>query len=82
MKHCMAGMLIALAVGLPCYLDSESLFAGLWAALMGGIVTGAVKEYTDNAHDGGRWDWIDLLCTATGALFAALFIVLLHYGKG
>ena len=81
MKHYVAGMLIALAVGLPCYLDSGSLFAGLWAAMMGGIVAGAVKEYTDNAHD-GCWDWIDLLCTATGALFAALFIVLLHYGKG
>jgi hypothetical protein len=49
--------------------------------MMGGIVASAVKEYTDNAHD-GCWDWIDLMCTATGALFAALFIVLLHCGKG
>ena len=80
--HVLAGLLIAAAVGLPCYLESLNLFAGLWSALTGGIIAGGVKEYCDMRTEGNKWDWIDFAATCIGAVLVALFIVGLHYGKG
>lgn len=79
--HILAGLLIAAVVGVPCYVNTHDLFAGLWGAMMGGIVAGAVKEYTDNAH-AGCWDWKDLAFTCIGVAIAVLFILGLHFGKG
>jgi hypothetical protein len=80
--HVLAGLLIAAAVGLPCYLESINLFAGLWSALTSGIIAGGVKEYCDMRTEGNKWDWLDFGCTCLGAVIVALFIILLHYGKG
>lgn len=80
-KHIIAGMLIALVIGLPVYIESNNLFAGLWAALSG-VVAGAVKEYTDMSHDGSVWSWRDFGCTCLGVVIAEVFILMLHYGRG
>ena len=40
--HVLAGLLVAAFVGLPCYLESLNLFAGLWSALTSGIIAGGV----------------------------------------
>ena len=80
--HVLAGLLVAAFVGLPCYLESLNLFAGLWSALTSGIIAGGVKEYCDMRTDGNKWDWLDFAATCIGAVIVALFIVLLHYGKG
>ena len=80
--HVLAGLLIAVAVGLPAYLESLNLFAGLWSALTSGIIAGGVKEYCDMRTEGNKWDWLDFGCTCLGAVIVALFIILLHYGKG
>lgn len=79
--HVLAGVLVAAFVGLPCYLESLNLFAGLWSAIVSGIIAGGVKEWSDYQHD-NKWDWRDLLATCIGAAAVALFIVLLHYAKG
>lgn len=79
-KHIMAGALIAGAVGLPCYVNSNDLFAGLWACLAG-VIAGIVKEWCDN-HYAWERDWKDLLATCAGVLIAVLLIVCLHFGKG
>lgn len=79
-QHIIAGLLIAMAVALPCYLDSLNLFAGLWACVSG-IIAGGVKEWSDMAHD-GEFDWRDFAFTCIGAAVVAVFIVLLHYAKG
>ena len=81
-QHILAGLLIAMAVGLPAYLESLNLFAGLWASLTGGIIAGGVKEWCDMRTPGNKWDWLDFGCTVIGAVLVALFIVGMHYGKG
>lgn len=80
--HVLAGLLIAAAVGLPAYLESVNLFAGLWSSLTGGIIAGGVKEWCDLRTEGNKWDWLDFLATCIGAVLVALFIICLHYGKG
>ena len=79
--HVLAGLLVAALVGLPCYLESINLFAGLWSALVSGIIIGCCKEWLDyNAS--GKWEWQELLATIGGAVAVAVFIILLHFGKG
>ena len=80
--HVLAGLLIAAAVGLPAYLESINLFAGLWASLTSGIIAGGVKEFCDMRTEGNKWDWLDFGCTVIGAVVVALFILGMHYGKG
>ena len=36
--HVLAGLFIAAAVGLPAYIESINLFAGLWPALTSGFM--------------------------------------------
>ena len=80
-SHIIAGMLIALAVALPVWLSSNDLFAGLWACVSG-IIAGGVKEWCDNKVDGNQWDWHDFAASAIGVAVVAVFIILLHFGKG
>lgn len=80
--HVLAGLLIAAAVGLPAYLESLNLFAGLWSAVTSGIIAAGIKEFCDMRTDGNKFDLWDFLATCLGAVLVALFIVLLHYGKG
>lgn len=80
-KHIIAGLLTALVVSLPVYLESNNLFAGLWSALTSGIIAGGVKEWCDNKYN-WELDWKDFAATCLGAVIVALFIVGLHYGKG
>jgi hypothetical protein len=80
--HVLAGILVAAFVGLPCYLESLNLFAGLWSALTSGIIAGGVKEYCDMRTEGNKLDWMDFGFTCLGAVIVALFILGLHYGKG
>ncbi len=76
--HFAAGALTAMVVGLPC---SVSLWTGLWAALSAGILVGGVKEWCDNKYN-WKWDWLDFACTCLGAVLVAVFIIMLHFGKG
>lgn len=79
--HIIAGFGAALIIALPAYLDSSSLFAGIWASLTAGAVAGVVKEWCDSNTDGNQFDWRDLGCTVAGAAVVALFIVAMHYAK-
>ncbi len=80
-KHFIAGLAAAIVVALPVYLESVNLFAGLWSALTSGIIIGCCKEWLDyNAS--GKWEWPELLCTIGGAAVVAVFIIMLHFGKG
>lgn len=81
-NHVLAGLLVAALVGLPCYLECLNLFAGLWSVLTSGIIAGGVKEYCDLRTEGNKWDWLDFAATCMGAVIVALYIILLHYGKG
>lgn len=80
-KHIIAGLLVALVIGLPAYLDSGNLFAGVWTALTGGVIAGAIKEWCDNTYE-WEWSWKDLAWTCVGVLIAVVFIVAMHFGKG
>lgn len=80
--HVLAGLLIAAAVGLPAYLESLNLFAGLWPALTSGIIAGGVKEYCDMRTEGNKFDLWDFAATCIGAVIVAVFIVGLHFGEG
>ena len=80
--HVLAGLIVAVFVGLPCYLESLNLFAGLWSALTSGIIAGGIKEYCDMRTEGNKWDWWDFACTCIGAVLVALLILGMHYGKG
>jgi len=84
LKHILAGLLIALAVGLPCYIESINLFAGLWATIASALAAACVKEYCDNGYclDPTVWDWRDIGCTVLGAVLIALLILGMHYGRG
>lgn len=80
-KHIVAGLGIALVIALPVWHETQNLFAGLWGCISG-IIGGGVKEYTDNKHDGGRFDWFDFGFTAIGAAVGAVVILLSHFAKG
>jgi len=80
-EHIIAGALIAAFVGLPCYLDSGNLFAGIWASIFSSVIAGGVKEWADNVYGIGA-DWKDFLATCIGAVAVAVFIICLHFGKG
>ena len=75
-------MLVAALVGLPCYLESLNLFAGLWSAIVSGILLAGCNEYCDMRTEGNKFDLWDFLATCLGAVIVALFIIMLHYGKG
>jgi hypothetical protein len=79
--HVLAGLLVAAFVGLPAYLESLNLFAGLWSALTSGIIAGGVKEWCDNQFGGGV-DWKDCAATVLGGLVVVLLILGLHFGRG
>ena len=79
-KHILAGLLIASVVGIPCYVNTYDLFAGLWGCTAG-IIAGGVKEWCDNVYE-WEWDWKDFAATCIGVAIAVLFILGLHYGKG
>lgn len=81
-KHILAGLFVAAIVGLPCYLESLNLFAGVWSAIVSGILLAGCKEYCDMKTPGNKWDWWDFGCTCIGAVIVALFIIMLHFGKG
>ena len=81
-KHIVCGVIAAVAVGLPAYLQNVDLFAGLWSAITSGILLAGCKEFCDMRTEGNKWDWLDFGCTVIGAVVVALFIVGLHYGKG
>ena len=81
-KHIVAGILAAVIVALPAYLDSSNLFTGVWASLTAGAVAGVVKEFCDMRTDGNKWDWKDFACTIAGAAIVAVFIVAMHFAKG
>ena len=80
--HVLGGLLVAAFVGLPCYLESLNLFAGLWSAIVSGILLAGCKEWCDMRTEGNKWDWWDFGCTVIGAVIVAVFIVGLHFGKG
>lgn len=87
-KHIAAGMLTAF-VGIPVYqlaydatTDTHHLAAAIWATIVSGILIAVCKEWCDNNTEGNKWDWMDFLATCLGAVLVALFIVLLHVGKG
>lgn len=88
MKHLCAGMAAAF-VGIPVYqlaydatTDTHHLAAAIWATIVSGILIAVCKEWCDNNTEGNKWDWMDFLATCIGAVLVALFIVLLHFGKG
>ena len=73
--HILAGLLTALAVGIPCVIEG-GLFAGLWGCLAG-IIAGGVKEWCDMTY-GGRWDWRDFGFTCIGVAVAMAVILITH----
>lgn len=73
-RHILAGLLTALAVGWPCL--AGGLFAGLWGCLAG-VIAGAVKEWCDKVY-AGSWDKRDLGFTCIGVVVAMVFIVVVH----
>jgi len=79
-KHILAGLLIASVVGIPCYVNTYDLFAGLWGCTAG-IIAGGVKEWCDNKYN-WEWDWKDFAATCIGVAIAVLIILGLHFGKG
>ena len=81
-NHIFAGAMVAAFIGLPAYLESGNLFAGLWTPLTSGIIAGGVKEFCDMRTEGNKWDWWDFACTIIGAVLVALLIIGLHFGKG
>ena len=57
-KHLLCGFIIALIAG--------TAWAGFYAALAAGLAC----EYKDRSW-GGKWDWLDVLCTAVGGALGA-----------
>ena len=77
--HILAGLLTALAVGIPCVIEG-GLFSGLWGCLAG-VIAGGVKEWCDMTY-GGRWNWKDFAFTCVGVATAMIIVIALHFGKG
>lgn len=73
--HILAGLLTALAVGIPCVIEG-GLVAGLWGCLAG-VIAGGVKEWCDKVY-AGSWDLKDLGYTCLGVGLAMVVIVVVH----
>ena len=73
--HILAGLLTALAVGIPCVIEG-GLFSGLWGCLAG-VVAGIVKEWCDKVYT-GSWDLKDLCYTCLGVAVAMVVIIVVH----
>ena len=73
--HVLAGLLTALAVGIPCVIEG-GLFAGLWGCLAG-VIAGIVKEWCDKVY-AGSWDLKDLCYTCLGVGVAMAVILITH----
>lgn len=80
-QHIFAGLIIATMAGIPCYVNSGDLFAGLWAC-MAGVIAGGVKEWCDIRIEGNGWSWTDFAFTCIGVVIAMLVIIGMHFGKG
>lgn len=80
--HFCAGAMVAVLVGLPAYLESMNLFSGLWPAITAGLLAAGIKEMCDDNTEGNNWDWHDFAASAIGVAVVAVFIILLHFGKG
>lgn len=89
-QHIFCGAAAAILVGFLTYLISgevaveRNVAAGVYAALSGGFVAAAAKEYCDSNYcrDISYWDWRDIGATMLGAAVVALGILLMHYAKG
>lgn len=88
-QHLVMGAITAIVVGFLTYLVSGecgqlNVAAGVYAALAGGFVAAAVKEYCDHGYslDPMQWDWRDIGFTMLGALIVAAGILMLHFAKG
>lgn len=89
-QHIFMGIAAAIVVGFLTYLVSgevaaeRNVAAGVYAALAGGFVAAAAKEFCDAEYclDPTSWDWRDIAATMIGATVVALFIVGLHFGRG
>lgn len=77
--HSLAGMAVALIIGLPCWVACHRLFPALWTAVMGGVVAGSVKEFCDKVYR-DSWNWRDFMATAAGVVAAVLVILALQLG--
>ena len=73
--HILAGLLTALAVGIPCVIEG-GLFSGLLGCLAG-VIVGGVKEWCDKVYT-GKWDWKDFAFTCIGVGVAMAVIVVVH----
>ena len=80
-QHILAGVAVAVIVGLLPYLEHNNLFCGCWSAITSGVIAGAVKEWTDYKHT-NVWDWRDFAATIIGGIIVVLLILGLHFGKG
>lgn len=88
-QHILMGIITAIVVGFIAYLVSGeangyNVAAGVYAALSGGFVAAAIKEFCDAEYclDPSEWDWRDIAATMIGAVVVALGILLLHFCKG
>jgi len=86
--HVLAGLL-TFFVGMPVYqftfdeaTNTYHLAAAIWATIVSGILFAGCKEYCDLRTEGNKWDWLDFAATCLGAVIVAVFIIMLHYGKG
>lgn len=86
-KHFIAGLATFL-VGLPVYqfaydaaTDTHYIAAAIWATIVSGIMLALCKEWCDYVYT-SKWDWRDFLATCIGVVVVAVFILLLHFGKG
>lgn len=80
-KHFCAGALVAIAVALPVYCESSSLFVGIWSALFSAAGAGGAKEFADSQH-GCPFDLHDFAWTVAGGVAVALFCLMLHVSNG
>ena len=83
------GVVVSIVVGFLTYLVSGecgqlNVAAGVYAALAGGFVAAAVKEYCDKGYslDPTTWDWRDIGFTMLGASIVAAGILMMHFAKG
>ena len=79
--HVICGAFAAAWVSLPAYLTTLNLFAGIWVCLWTGVIAGAVKEWCDAQYGFGA-SAKDFGFTCIGIAIAAVFIIMLHFGKG
>ena len=80
-KYILTGLFPAAVLGIPCYVDKYNLSFGLLVCLVVAVAIGLMRFFFCIGNN-KPWSWKAFCWNCLGVAIVAVFIVLMHIGKG